>query len=172
MVEAVWYLVRLQRSDRQHAQSKQGSSDLDQHQRPSEERERAVRKIRETHTSFERALSSTGFSAAGALALRGTAVVATGGVWVSADMLVAREGRCGWGSARLFERASRLTVAADVLPERPSSLRPDVSMRLPRLRLFTGGPECSLCEIAKADLATVKAKVPSNLPLRSSSSPL
>lgn len=35
--------------------------------------------------------------------------------------------------------------------------------RLPRLVLFTGGPSCSLCEVAKADLAAVRATTPFHL---------
>ncbi|KAK4698589.1 zinc finger CCHC domain-containing protein 8, partial [Phenoliferia sp. Uapishka_3] len=37
--------------------------------------------------------------------------------------------------------------------------------RLPRLVLFTGGPSCSLCEVAKADLAAVQRLTPFHLSL-------
>lgn len=37
--------------------------------------------------------------------------------------------------------------------------------RLPRLVLFTGGPSCSLCEVAKADLAAVHRSTPFDLTL-------
>lgn len=38
-------------------------------------------------------------------------------------------------------------------------------LRLPTLTLFTSGPQCSLCEIAKADLAEVQAVEPFHLRL-------
>ncbi|GAA6005379.1 hypothetical protein JCM10207_002960 [Rhodosporidiobolus poonsookiae] len=37
--------------------------------------------------------------------------------------------------------------------------------RLPTLTLFTGGKECSLCDVAKADLAEVQKQIPFNLRL-------
>ncbi|GAA5971364.1 hypothetical protein JCM11641_008324 [Rhodosporidiobolus odoratus] len=42
---------------------------------------------------------------------------------------------------------------------------PPRSLRLPSLTLFTSGPLCSLCDVAKADLAEVRKKVPFNLEL-------
>ncbi|GAA5873540.1 hypothetical protein JCM16303_001158 [Sporobolomyces ruberrimus] len=36
-------------------------------------------------------------------------------------------------------------------------------LRLPRLTLFTGGPECSLCEVAKQDLKRVQSRAPFEL---------
>ncbi|GAA6008666.1 hypothetical protein JCM11491_003387 [Sporobolomyces phaffii] len=35
--------------------------------------------------------------------------------------------------------------------------------KLPRLTLFTGGPECSLCEVAKEDLKAVQRRAPFEL---------
>ncbi|GAA6062296.1 hypothetical protein JCM10212_004384 [Sporobolomyces blumeae] len=40
---------------------------------------------------------------------------------------------------------------------------PRPNLRLPNLTLFTGGPECSLCEVAKADLKRVQANAPFHL---------
>ena len=37
-------------------------------------------------------------------------------------------------------------------------------LKLPRLTLFTGGPECSLCEVAKQDLKQVQQIVRTLLP--------
>lgn len=42
------------------------------------------------------------------------------------------------------------------------ALRP---RRLPTLTLFTSGPLCSLCDVAKADLAAVQQQHPFNLKL-------
>ncbi|WWC70302.1 uncharacterized protein I206_104252 [Kwoniella pini CBS 10737] len=38
-------------------------------------------------------------------------------------------------------------------------------IRLPRFTLFTGGKECSLCEVAKQDLANLRRSIPFELDL-------
>ncbi|KAK6910238.1 hypothetical protein I203_104270 [Kwoniella mangroviensis CBS 8507] len=38
----------------------------------------------------------------------------------------------------------------------PMSMTPRIRLPIPRLTLFTGGKECSLCEIAKLDLEKLR----------------
>ncbi|WVW83763.1 hypothetical protein I302_105784 [Kwoniella bestiolae CBS 10118] len=44
-------------------------------------------------------------------------------------------------------------------------MTPRLPIRLPRLTLFTGGKECSLCEVAKQDLAKLRRSTPFELDL-------
>ncbi|WWD02843.1 hypothetical protein V865_000885 [Kwoniella europaea PYCC6329] len=44
-------------------------------------------------------------------------------------------------------------------------MTPRIRLPIPRLTLFTGGKECSLCEVAKQDLAKLRRTTPFELNL-------